>query len=321
MEKYWMVHRPGWPGNPGGPPTVKHATFKAAAKEAERLTRKELARFIILESVMSFEPYEPISISIKRIGMGPSSELEDSCEREGCSCDEGHDPWCCPSEPEETEPEPCPAVDSSRVDDCTCSDEAVAEHETDLSGCSCWWCDPGNHDVENCEFPSCQCKSFLDELELKIIETQLESFDQLTEVIRDGIPKADCPCGCTDEAIRDEVKYLEPLDEDAAELRREWMPKPQADLSSSFAGWSVEDFERSLTTNRQARSDLCDGLLRLREALSERACNCRPAPDPDEYIECDHCRAIRDWEPGPSAHWCPHCGYDTRVERPMGTGL
>ena len=289
MGKYWMVHRPGWPGNPGGPPTVKHATFEEAAKEAERLTRKELARFIVLESVMSFAPYEPISISIKRIGMGPSSEQD-----------------CC--DPEPRRPDYCRASDEHGEVVCLdpeCACAGLAGHETfqDLQEeleacsaveggdvtfrCSCFWCDPDNHD------------DVLDPLPPHPLEHL--------------IPKADCPCGCdsTVEPGIPEVEgyraeYPSPLGEGEAELRREWMPKSQADLSSSFAGWSIEDFERSLATNLQSRSDLCAGLLRLREALYERAsdCTCRPAPH-----DCD-------WQSFGDPHWCPHCGYDTRVERP-----
>ena len=50
MEKYWMVHRPGSQGT-----TRTHDTFDLAAKEARRLTLKELTRFVIMESVASYE--------------------------------------------------------------------------------------------------------------------------------------------------------------------------------------------------------------------------------------------------------------------------
>ena len=312
MGKYWMVHRPGWPGNPGGPPTVKHVTFEAAAKEAMRLARKDLARFIVLEAVASYRPsreQDPISLDIECIGDGPTLSVEDSWEREGCSCSEGHD-----EEPDQKELDTCSAVEEH---DPGCfpsePEESTPIEVGDVhSRCSCYWCDPENHDVEDCEFPNCGCKQ-VQAKAWEVLETQIEGFDELIALLSRADPtrlmesmmiqKVDCPCGCTK---REAVKYPEPLDQGAADLRREWMGT--VDLSSSYAGWDVEDFESALANNLDARSDLCAGLLRLREALSERSSD---APDPEH--DCGGQPA--------GAHWCPHCGDDLRVERPMGTGL
>ena len=316
MEKYWMVHRPGLGG---GSPNVAYDNFPAAAKEAMRLARKELTRIVVLEAVASYQPsreQDPISLDIERIGLGPQIYDEgrpepppDTCEHEGCNCDVGH-PGPCP--PEEGcscgEGHPEPPLEREECgcypDEHTCPEEPEYHAALDSGGpgCSCYWCDPENHDADNCEFPNCGCKI------LERTLAHVSAIEQLTEALEleaDNlglIPKADCPCGCTDE-------------DDPS--RGEWLPEPGFDLSSRYAGWTIADFENSLARNRQARSDLCAGLL---ERRGKSGCTCKPAPNLDEYIECDSCRAIRDREPG-SEHWCPHCGYDVRVERPTGTGL
>ncbi len=402
--KYWMVHRVA--GRAAQGPSRKHPTFEKAATEAERLTRKELTRFVVLEAVMGFEPYEPISIAIQRIGRGPSSEyakttgpvgLDDSeppqvttgfcrsglCTFPDCDCGssnpesppvpdycraeadafcidpdcdcagtrhethqdlrdalafavcarvEEHEHWCCPREPEETEPEPMPGLREER-EECgcypgnhTCPEDRQPDYHaasgSGAPGCSCWWCDPENHDVENCEFPHCGCKNFL-----KDLADNLRAVAALEAEGRGPIPKADCPCGCSVPNVcgceEDEDCFLCAPSQHQSDLsdvvtRGEWLPKPSADLSSAYAGWSVEEFERALTLNRQARSDLCAGLLE-RRGQPEPSCDCH------EHGECEVCRDSDTPDPDRSRppggfHWCPHCGYNLTVERPEVVG-
>jgi len=76
METYWMVHRYG---KKSGPATRVHHNFEDAYSEAERLTRKERDRFVILQAHTMIEPYEPLVITVETIGDPPETVPYPSC--------------------------------------------------------------------------------------------------------------------------------------------------------------------------------------------------------------------------------------------------
>lgn len=89
MEPYWMVHRRG---QQSGPATRVHDTYAEAYEEAERLTRQEMDRFVILQAVTLVEPYKPVTITVEAIGDPPAAgvpypepldELRECCAVEG----------------------------------------------------------------------------------------------------------------------------------------------------------------------------------------------------------------------------------------------
>ena len=309
MQKYWMVHRPGSQGT-----TRTHDTFDLAAKEARRLTLKELTRFVIMESVASYEFPAELTPVLRSIGAGPDLDSghtktagpvgldgnvpdycraeedafcldpdcdcaayvrrldqcdcgEHDCEghpeppqipsfcRSGfctfpdCNCEETesdtHPADCscsrCQNEPEETGPQPAPEPEEREEcgcfpghhtcpEDrqpipkvgcpCGCTDGEVETPEPDYHtargsgapGCSCYWCDPENHDTETCEFRSCGCKAlahvrspeFLRDLLAEALKRWPAFGDFVDvlppeEVLEGLIPKVDCLCGCMDD--------------------------------------------------------------------------------------------------------------------------
>ncbi len=88
MKPYWMVHRYG---RQSGVPQKVHTSFESAYKEAERLTRKERDRFVILQAHTMIEPYEPLVIQVETIGDPPAypdspDEKVSECTLPGCTC-------------------------------------------------------------------------------------------------------------------------------------------------------------------------------------------------------------------------------------------
>lgn len=151
MKPYWMVHRNG--RNSGVPQKV-HTSFESAYKEAERLTRKERDRFVILEAHTLIEPFEPLVITVETIGdppaganypepfdsfpAGPPEETEPTEVPCGYGCDEEVVSSNCKIH---AEPEPCPAQETGRMKDCTCGTPKREQHVS-----------------AGCTNPSCSCK-------------------------------------------------------------------------------------------------------------------------------------------------------------------
>ena len=138
METYWMVHRNGKQITP----TRKvHFSFEDAYNEAERLARKEVDRFVILQAHTLIEPYEPLVITVESIGdppaaldpfpQGPPPDTEPQAAPE-CTCG-----------PSESESDRCCAHDA-----CNCgaqeTDFCICEPITECTcapdpegGCTC----------------------------------------------------------------------------------------------------------------------------------------------------------------------------------------
>ena len=152
-------------------------------------------------------------------------------------------------------------------------------------GCSCYWCDPENHDPETCEFPHCGCKV-------------------MARVLERLIPKVDCLCGCMDDEEPPDWSERETESCDCRACRPPRRALPPETIERYMVGFRPRrraEYPSPLGEGEaELRHEWMDGARArsfLRRSRSER----RPEPEHD-------CGGQPE-----GAKWCPHCGKDLRV--------